>query len=59
MKTIRQQAEELAYALGMPVYIRGDRIVQDAPGIRIEPRSGATPLHLGAPSMEMKESETD
>jgi hypothetical protein len=47
-------AEQMAYSMGMPVYIRGDRIFQDPPGEMIEPRPGAKPVPHGAPSMGSK-----
>jgi hypothetical protein len=52
--TIAEMAKRMAYSLGMPVYIRGDRIFQDPPGEKVEPGPGAKPVPLGAPSMGSK-----
>ncbi len=48
MKTLREQAEELAYSLGISFYLRGDRLFAKPPGERIEPPANAHPVPHGA-----------
>jgi hypothetical protein len=42
-------ARNLAYALGIPVYIRDGRIYQNGPGIAFLPPSGTRPTVADAP----------
>jgi hypothetical protein len=42
-------AHKVAYALGIPVYIRDGRIYQHGPGLEFLPSPGACPTALGAP----------
>jgi hypothetical protein len=42
-------ARNLAYALGIPLYIRDGQIYQHGPGLEFLPSLGACPTALGAP----------
>ena len=47
---LARAARNLAYSLGIPVYLRDGRIFQQGPGIEFLPPKGARPTVLGAPS---------
>lgn len=40
---IRELAEQTARSLGVPLYIRGDKIFQSPPGEKIDPPPGSQP----------------
>ncbi len=50
--TIEQMAAELAYSLGVSMWIRDGRIWQNGPGQEIRPPPGATPTPLGVPEVK-------
>jgi hypothetical protein len=52
-------ARKLAYALGIPVYIRDGRIYQNGPGIEFLPPKGARPIPLGAPREDLARPKSD
>ncbi len=45
--SLRGKAKELAYALGMRFYIRGDKLYQHPPGEEIIPRGNHNPVPHG------------
>jgi hypothetical protein len=51
-------ARNLAYGLGIPVYIRDGRIYQNGPGLAFLPPSGTYPTVADAPSREEEEADT-
>jgi hypothetical protein len=55
--SIEETAREMAYSLGIAVYVRNGRIYQHPPGVRIEPRPIEVAPH-GAPE-EAKPKESD
>jgi hypothetical protein len=42
-ETLHKMAEDLAFSLGIPLYIRDGKIYQHGPGERIELKSNAKP----------------
>jgi hypothetical protein len=52
----RRKAEQLTYALGIPLYLRNDgKITQSPPGERIEPPPAALPIpHTREPQAAAK-----
>lgn len=57
MKTLEEKAQLLADGLGISVYIRGDKIFQNRPGIEIRPspRAKSTPHGIEAGKAESTE----
>jgi hypothetical protein len=52
-------ARNLAYGLGIPVYIRDGRIYQYGPGLAFLPPSGTRPTVSDVPSHEEEEAAAD
>jgi hypothetical protein len=50
-------ARNLAYGLGIPVYIRDGHIYQQGPGLAFLPSGGARPTVAGAPSVKAEEAD--
>jgi hypothetical protein len=50
-------ARNLAYALGIPVYIRDGRIYQNGPGLAFRPPSSTRPTAADPPSHEEREAD--
>ncbi len=55
MKTIREQAAELSYSLGIPMYVREGNIFTRPPGDRFDPPDNAHP-HPHGPTEPPKEA---
>ena len=52
-------ARNLAYGLGIPVYIRDGRIYENGPGLAFLPPKGTHPTVADAPSHEEEDTATD
>jgi hypothetical protein len=50
-------ARNIAYGLGIPIYIRDGRIFQHGPGLMFLPPSVTHPAALEAPSLEEEAAE--
>ena len=50
-------ARNLAHSLGIPVYIRNDRIYQHGPGVEFLPPDGVRSTVAGAPSFDGEETD--
>ncbi len=54
METIEEKAREMAYGLGISVYIRDGRIRQHGPGQEIQPPTTAKPVPHGIDGLKVE-----